>query len=1142
MKVEILREFGVDTNAPSYVPVGELLRGRDGAMYGYTREDGTNTFGTVFRFDPVTKDYRVLKTLSPSDTGEFFGTGQLRLGSLKQGADGFLYGVTRAVDNSSGMNFSGSSMFFRLKPDGSEFSILKQISKDDGVAVADGVLLASDGKLYGAIMSVGGIFRMNMDGSGYEDLSALSSLRPSNHRLVEGSDGKLYGTMEQGLDLFRANKDGTEYQTIAMPRGVNNEGVVVRFFEGADGKLYVLQRGAWNAEPALLARGDTMDALLQGSRVYRMDKDGSNREMIFQFSSQASLPTIARGMTLGSDSKLYITCESTDLPNARGAVFRINLDGAGFELLHLFKAETGDGRDVSGGVTEGADGRLYGLTEAGMGAGAGGIYGLDKDGSDYGVEHQCVAMIRQTWANGLTHTGDAAYPAGGLVDGGDGYLYGTSMYGGVHRRIGSVGTQSTAGAVFKLKKDGTGYQILYSNAAGSLSAPLALGSDGYFYGIGFGEEASNMYGFVFRIGKTIGTFQTVRNFNGSSEGKYPGGQLVEGSDGWLYGLTSAGGLHDRGVAYRVSKDGQSYEVIHDFQTSEGTSFQHGLRFLADGKLYGAKYQGGTGDLGTVFRMNSDGSNFEVILEPGLLGSNAIHYQYPASPPVLMPDGKLYGLSMSTFYWMNADGSGLETLGALGQNYAESHLHIGPDGHFYFLSESGLFRFDRFNRAIELLASLSWSPINGNISGNVVFSSADEIYIIQTQGPMFNPLGNGSLAGIPGLEAFFMQGGVLKLTPGTDYGDAPSAAQSGFAQSYPVTMAENGARHIARGPLMGSRRDAEKDGAHSNAATGDDPTDEIGANYLLGKREGVILGTLRQGEEKVISVLVAGANGKLDTWIDFNRDGDWDDAGERVYNSFPVIEGENWLVLPVPVTSSTGKTYARFRLSTEGNLTPYGLAQDGEVEDYEVTIEGASVAGSNNNFADAQTLKGALASAHGSTKSAGLETSEPLPIGFSSAVRSIWYRWVARGSGGFVVKVSSPDAVIGIWRGQALNALTQIAGGRSSVMVNEAVAGGEYWIQVTDTAAAGVDFVLRVEGSPAANEAYFKSVSNVTPGKLGFELRGGGDVPYSLEYTEDWLTWKVLETGTLTDGILEVEDAETGEGMRFYRLRLLPHEE
>ena len=144
----------------------------------------------------------------------------------------------------------------------------------------------------------------------------------------------------------------------------------------------------------------------------------------------------------------------------------------------------------------------------------------------------------------------------------------------------------------------------------------------------------------------------------------------------------------------------------------------------------------------------------------------------------------------------------------------------------------------------------------------------------------------------------------------DFGDAPAAAQSGFASSYPTTLANNGARHTASGPTLGSARDAEADGQPTANADGDDttgtPDDE----------DGVTIPTLTQGQSAALTVN-ASAAAKLDAWIDWNRDGDWADAGEQVATNLSVEAGNNTLNVSVPAGASTGTSFARFRLEHRG---------------------------------------------------------------------------------------------------------------------------------------------------------------------------------------------------------------------------------
>ncbi len=87
---------------------------------------------------------------------------------------------------------------------------------------------------------------------------------------------------------------------------------------------------------------------------------------------------------------------------------------------------------------------------------------------------------------------------------------------------------------------------------------------------------------------------------------------------------------------------------------------------------------------------------------------------------------------------------------------------------------------------------------------------------------------------------------------------------------------------------------------------------------------------------VIPITVTGA-GLLDAWIDFNGDGDFLDLDEHVFAGVPVSDGLNPLRVTTPATATVGSTWARFRISSEGSGTFAGIANNGEVEDYAVTI-------------------------------------------------------------------------------------------------------------------------------------------------------------------------------------------------------------
>jgi hypothetical protein len=98
----------------------------------------------------------------------------------------------------------------------------------------------------------------------------------------------------------------------------------------------------------------------------------------------------------------------------------------------------------------------------------------------------------------------------------------------------------------------------------------------------------------------------------------------------------------------------------------------------------------------------------------------------------------------------------------------------------------------------------------------------------------------------------------------------------------------------------------------------------------------------------VTITVAG-EGIVDAWVDFNSDGDWDDPDEKVISGVLFRNGGTrtfTIQFPDSTPAPVGRvnSYARVRVSTAGSAGPSGLAVDGEVEDYVVTlVEGAPIA-------------------------------------------------------------------------------------------------------------------------------------------------------------------------------------------------------
>jgi uncharacterized repeat protein (TIGR03803 family) len=181
-----------------------------------------------------------------------------------------------------------------------------------------------------------------------------------------------------------------------------------------------------------------------------------------------------------------------------------------------------------------AGGGFYGLTFYGGASAEGTIYKLTRNG---------------TLTNLYSFTGgvDGFLPAGALVFGDDGNLYGVTEHNTIDHFL-------FYGTIFKSTTNG-GFDTLYSlNAVtGDGARPVAgliQGSDGNFYGTTYtGAYASN--GSVFRITPS-GAYTTLVIFDGFDDGAHPESSVVEGADGALYGTTVTNGPGGGGTIFRLS--------------------------------------------------------------------------------------------------------------------------------------------------------------------------------------------------------------------------------------------------------------------------------------------------------------------------------------------------------------------------------------------------------------------------------------------------------------------------------------------------------------------------------------------------------------------------------------------------------------
>ena len=252
--------------------------------------------------------------------------------------------------------------------------------------------------------------------------------------------------------------------------------------------------------------------------------------------------------------------------------------GTGESILHNFTNQS-DGGIPQGPLLLGADGNLYGVTAIG---------GANFDGTVFKITTSGTPTLTTFFA--LNGTGGSG-PDGGLIEDSSGNFYGTADTGG-----------AVQGTVFKLTSSGTlsfATSATMTDGIGPV-AGLILGNDGNYYGTASSGGSTND-GTVFMI-TPAGVETLVYTFTGGSDGVRPVARLLLASDGNFYGTTQFGGTSDAGIIFRLTPQGVE-SVLYSFTGgNDGANPVGDLVQGSDGALYGTTSAGGTSSDGVVFRI------------------------------------------------------------------------------------------------------------------------------------------------------------------------------------------------------------------------------------------------------------------------------------------------------------------------------------------------------------------------------------------------------------------------------------------------------------------------------------------------------------------------------------------------------------
>ena len=296
-------------------------------------------------------------------------------------------------------------------------------------------------------------------------------------------------------------------------------------------------------------------------------------------------------MVQGTDGNFYGTTAGgySGTPGYPGTAFKITPDGA-LTPIHYF-ASNGAEADGKTPLMRGSDGNFYGTSLVGGEWQDGDVFKITPDG-----------VVTRLYSFGTTPS-DGLRPISPLIQGADGNLYGTTLYGGKYNQVGVV-APFNYGTVFKITLDGA-LTTLYSfggvaNDPSIPISPLVQGPDGSFFGL---TRSGGLYaaGSIFKITPS-GVVTLLYSFTGSGPDGTPGGigQLVLATDGNIYGVANGAGTAGLGIIFKLTPDG-AFTLLHSFTGSDG-QYPGTLIQGPDGNLYGTTAAGGAYGLGAIFRL------------------------------------------------------------------------------------------------------------------------------------------------------------------------------------------------------------------------------------------------------------------------------------------------------------------------------------------------------------------------------------------------------------------------------------------------------------------------------------------------------------------------------------------------------------
>lgn len=287
---------------------------------------------------------------------------------------------------------------------------------------------------------------------------------------------------------------------------------------------------------------------------------------------------------------------------------------------------------------------------------------------------------------------------------------------------------------------------------------LLRAADGNLYGTTTAGGANGKGG-IFRFDLSTYTYTNLYSFS-PSNGIDPCNKMLQATDGKLYGMTAAGGHHNAGVLFSFDPVNSTFSKLVDLGDNLGEINQipySGVDLMeaSDGKLYGITPFGGANATGVLFSYDINSNNFQKLYDFGQMwGPDG---QYPVGRLTELSQGSLFGVcsqggsaGWGTIFKFNINQNVYMKLHDLQDALDES----GPNGflktsngHVYFTCQTGslhagsIFEFDTAtNTLTQLYSNFSWTT-GAMLNQDMIMASDSLLYGITMGGGSW---GNGTI--------------------------------------------------------------------------------------------------------------------------------------------------------------------------------------------------------------------------------------------------------------------------------------------------------------------------------------------------------------------------------------------------------------